>query len=214
MSTFFERLEKGLPYQQAVADLMVEDGIPCVTDTTLRTEGVVDDADLDCGGFLVEVKSLTARFTGPEDWPFHEVFIDTVSTWDRKVRERLAIIMLSKTGGGLAVLPVESSKSKWYVTRKNDTQRRMLDDFYAVSKDHLVSYDDLLRYLRAALKLETPPPKPVVEKPVIVHPFCKAHASHFCPCCKPGSYNLSDPRDREYWAGWDAQAPIVPIGEQ
>lgn len=46
------------------------------------------------------------------------------------------------------------------------------------------------------------------------HPYCKPHASHFCPCCKPHLYDPNDPKDAEYIAGWEAIAPIVPVAQE
>lgn len=53
------------------------------------------------------------------------------------------------------------------------------------------------------------------------HPYCKPHASHFCPCCKPELY-VEQPgwnaeqrkKNREQIEGWRDIAPIVPIAEQ
>jgi hypothetical protein len=45
-----------------------------------------------------------------------------------------------------------------------------------------------------------------------MHPYCKAHTSHFCPCCKPHLYRGEG--DAEKVRGWAAIAPIVLIEQQ
>lgn len=153
---FLRDLARGLPYQEIVCRRLNADGIPCVTDLTLDKGKVADECDLDCCGYLIEVKSLAIAFSGPLDWPLDEAFIDTVSTWDRKVRPRLAIINISQATGATFVIPIASTRQHWYVSSKYDKARQMDDDFYAVSRAHLTTYANLVRYLRAALDLEVP----------------------------------------------------------
>jgi len=148
---YLRMLADGLSWQEVVRDRLIADGIPCKTDTKIYAHAPKDDGDLDVGGHWVEVKSLGASFTSPSDWPFREVFIDTVEAWDIKKRERLAIINISKPTGGMVVIPVGSSRPYWYVTRKYDKQREMEDDFYAVAPEHLRTYIAFLSYLRTLL---------------------------------------------------------------
>jgi len=53
---------------------------------------------------------------------------------------------------------------------------------------------------------------PAQAPPPEVHPYCKPHASHFCPCCKPHLYDPYDPEDAKKIEGWKKIAPIVLIG--
>jgi len=46
----------------------------------------------------------------------------------------------------------------------------------------------------------------------VSYAYCKAHASHFCPCCKPHLYRGEG--DAEKIRGWAEIAPIVPIEQQ
>lgn len=145
--SFEQRLREGLPYQEVVRDMLLEQGIPCITDMRVLANRV-DECDLDCEGRLVEVKSLSAIFTGVEDWPFREVFIDTVSTWERKRRERLAIVNISRATAGVAVLFIPPTRPHWYVTRRHDRVRQIDDDFYAVAREHLRPFSDLVATLK------------------------------------------------------------------
>lgn len=160
-NTFIERLAGGLPYQAQFRDKLISDGIPCTTDTEITNDGP-DDGDIHCGPnrgeCVIEVKSLSLHFDGPDTWPYSEVFIDTVSTWDRKKGDRLAIANISKPTGGIAILPVTSTKARWYVSRKYDKQRQMWDEFYAVERDALLPYARLLKHLRLMLGVGRPIP--------------------------------------------------------
>lgn len=199
-------LAEGLPYQEVVRDRLIADGIPCTTDTKIYARVPEDHPDLWCGEYLLEVKSLGLRFTGPDDWPYAETFIDTVRTWDRKKRERLAIINISRPLGGMAVLPVASTRAHWYVTRKYDKQRQMEDSFYAVGREYLRPYSALVAHLRGLLEIGPAPAR--ADRCSL--PYCKAHRSHFCPCCKPDLYYT--PRDDKHLQGWREIAPINRIG--
>ena len=66
------------------------------------------------------------------------------------------------------------------------------------------------------LALTTAVDTPVAEPQELkeVHPYCKPHTSHFCPCCKPHLYDPTDPEDRKKIQGWRDIAPIVTIGDQ
>jgi hypothetical protein len=46
----------------------------------------------------------------------------------------------------------------------------------------------------------------------VSYAYCRPHASHFCPCCKPHLYRGEG--DAEKIRGWAEIAPIVPIEQQ
>jgi len=118
-------LEEGRQWELAIAERLVDDGIAvevppmlCRPDIASR-EAYGDAGDLFVraghgGKRTLSVKSRSLDFTGPNDFPFSYVIVDTIKAYDR-VRVSAVIIVSQKTGG-VVVVPA-TTKEHWRDTR-------------------------------------------------------------------------------------------------
>jgi hypothetical protein len=88
--------------------------------------------------FSIEVKGRPhLEFTEPQDFPYHDVSVDTVSGYNSKKRKPLAYVMVSKEQLGGIVLPTHTERA-WRQAPAYDTERRIRDNFYFADKKHFI----------------------------------------------------------------------------
>jgi len=97
----------------------------------------------------VEVKWLTATFTGARDWPYRVVFVGTVSSVDRPAAEGElhSYVLVSKDYRTLAIIPAATRTSApWRVVNRLARNTNTRHDYYALEKHQVefVAVDDLL----------------------------------------------------------------------
>jgi len=105
-----------------------------------------DDADLELC-MPVEVKHLTCDFTGPDDWPFRNFIVDSVSNFETKVRRPWRYICVNRAMTHLAIVDVRATRRAWYVERKNCKQFAdvggLVQDFYVVDTGLVTSWHSI-----------------------------------------------------------------------
>jgi hypothetical protein len=115
-----------------------------------------DEVDLTVGTRApchVDVKSRRLSFRGPSDYPWPTALVDTVSGWEAKTRKPVAVILVSKTTGGLAVVR-SSTRAQWTTSRRFDSRRGIEDSFFEVDKELLAPFDEFVEWLH---QRDTPP---------------------------------------------------------
>lgn len=95
---------------------------------------------------VVEVKSHTADYRGPQSWPWPVVIINRVDTWHRKVIKPELTVFVSQWAGGMAV--VRTDESAFDVSRLYDKRAEVYRDYFVVSNDHLQPITELAPLLR------------------------------------------------------------------
>jgi len=83
----------------------------------------------------IEVKWLTSNFTGPDDWPFKEVFIGTVSSVDRASAKGdvMAYVSVSNDYSHIALIDPKT-RGEWYKVDKLVKNTGNVETFYAIAK--------------------------------------------------------------------------------
>ncbi len=86
----------------------------------------------------VEIKQLSAQFTGPDDWPFKPKFIVCAKhSWDRSVPKPYAYIVLSKDGMNAGIV-MGHTNSEWTVEERTDTRyKNVKQEFYFCPMEHI-----------------------------------------------------------------------------
>ena len=98
-----------------------------------------DDGDLEIC-LRVEVKGLSAQFTGPDDWPFSPHFIVCAKhAWDLAMPKPYGFIYISKDEHHLAFLKGDTSKF-WTVERRKDGRMEEAEQDYYFVPMGLVSW--------------------------------------------------------------------------
>jgi len=103
--------------------------------------------DLKIKGWPFEVKSRSENFQTPEDWRFWPMFVDTVSSFDKKLVRPTGYIFVSQSTG--ALMGVSSKyKDKWTVVKKWDNKRKISEQFYCVSREYVIGETRLIERLK------------------------------------------------------------------
>jgi hypothetical protein len=152
---FFEELREGHRAAELVADALRERDLHVVV-TPLEVRDRVEDRhdfadehDLLVGArrpCRIDVKSRNLKFAGPNDYPYATAFVDTVAGWRQKTHKPVAIVLVSKLTGGMAVIP-RSSEEDWRSQPRFDRRRQIEDDFFLVDKRELTAFDALVEWL-------------------------------------------------------------------
>jgi hypothetical protein len=209
----------------AVVERLKRNGIPAFTKqpeeakTPWEKARFANERDVIVAGeIILEVKSRKLRFTENPIWfPFPTANLCTVPRWERRTEKPLAFVLHSRETGDMLVCS-SATEPVWEKHHAPDTRRGgRMDWVYRIQVTELRPFDALVAYLRQIIDpaLLTDPidtPRAAAQELKDSPPYCKAHSSHFCPCCKPHLYDPLDAKDQEYVRGWEKVAPIVPIG--
>lgn len=149
-------MTNGHKYGQLIADRLTGHGISCTVpelylvksldEIPLMTE-TEKDIILDSTGDCLEVKSRNIEFTSIDDFPWDNIIVDTVSGYKAKAQKPIAYVMVSQPTG-CAFTVMTNSEPHWTTKRLNDHQRGHSDNFYVVTKEHFVSFDYLVNYIK------------------------------------------------------------------
>ena len=90
----------------------------------------------------------TRCFSGPHDFPYETALVDTAAGWAQKAKKPVAIVLVSQSSDGLAVVRV-SGASTWTQTRRFDHKRKIYDTFLEVRRSELASFDEFVTWLKA-----------------------------------------------------------------
>lgn len=154
---FLRELKKGYEHQLIVARYLKSKNLKIDVDglrirkqkkdiPKFRDEGDLFFINKNNNKIPIEVKSRNVKFTGINDFPYNDIFVDMKTCWDRKEKYKpCAIIMISQLTHAMIVVPV-STKNKWIVKTKKDTIRDYIREYYLVDKKHLKSIDDFISW--------------------------------------------------------------------
>jgi hypothetical protein len=160
---FLSELKEGRRYEELVAELLGQRGIPASV-PPLKVRGSIseasrfaDQADVVVEGVgNIEVKSRRVRFTRPSDIPpnLMPFFVTTLASWEGCETKPLAIVVISRevatsgasSGDGIVVIP-RSTSDKWEVLNRHDNVRGIDERFLAAPKSCLRSFNALVNHL-------------------------------------------------------------------
>ena len=114
---FQRRLADGRRFENYVAEVLNGRGVSAVVpgeELGSKDEYARLDTDIVVGSRVIEVKSRaeTCVFTGPDDFPFGDIFLDTESGWNKKERKPDYYVVVSQQTGGILVVP-GSTRDQW-----------------------------------------------------------------------------------------------------
>lgn len=152
---FREQREVGQAYQEVVAGKFRSFGMSVtVLDDGFRSSiGQIDlftrySSDLLVDGEKVEVKSRSVKFTSPDDWKLWPMIIDTVSSFDEKDQKPLCYVFVSQETEALMGV-MTSTMPAWTKHKIYDRSRLITDEFYCVSREHVLDERQLVHRLNA-----------------------------------------------------------------
>lgn len=141
---FDEALRTGNEYELKVAHRLMKEGFYCSMPQLVQGSSTAEytihqkDVVVLVGGrpAVLEVKSRNLRFTGPEDYPYPTVFIDTVPGWDSKAVMPAVVVVVSQKTEAILVVPVKSTRPYWTEETIYIPSRGHLETNYTI-KPHL-----------------------------------------------------------------------------
>lgn len=148
-SDFADALRTGSEYELKVAALLMREGFFCSMPQLPEESDTADytthqkDVVVLVGGrqAVLEVKSRSFAFTGPDDYPYSTVFIDTVSGFDNKKVTPAVVIIISQQTGSILVVPVKSTRQHWEKETKYIPGRGHQETCYAIDPHLTKSWD-------------------------------------------------------------------------
>lgn len=152
-SLFVAEAAKGHAIEERVAHrfeslgFVVERIAPTIRDNVSQIASYANTVDMAVEGLRFEVKSRALAFTGPSDFPYDPVFVDTADGWLKKSPMPSVVLCVSQVTGFGMWLPVRSSAAAWVVRQTRDRVRDITDTFYAAPLACWARVPDLLRIL-------------------------------------------------------------------
>lgn len=153
---FKARAEKGLVWEQKLAQLLRENGLdvdnPVLelrdeSDVSAISDFTRNQEDLVANGKVIECKSRSLSFKSPDTFPYPDIIVDTKSGWERKANKPSFYVFWSDKTGELVAID-GATRSKWKERRMTDRARRMPDTFLIAPKSLLKSKEWLLQALK------------------------------------------------------------------
>jgi hypothetical protein len=134
---FLERLNASSRAVFLVAELQHAKGrtveIPKISfaPTAAEAENYVDGGDLIVVvRHRIEVKHLGVNFSGPENWPFREVFVSNVTAVERANGDVLAYVSVSHDCQCVAIV-ARNTQPHWYIVEAKAKNTGNVERFYA-----------------------------------------------------------------------------------
>jgi hypothetical protein len=155
---YVQAFTEGHSYNQLVAQYLNENGIKCcvpelqiaknsaeIRQLTLTEKDII----LEFSNGVLEVKSSRRSFGwDTENFPYSNMIVDTVDSYESKQQKPTAYILYSRpTGAMIAIGP--SSKPRWQKRTFFDKYQKITDDFYVVDKTDIRPIGELIDYLSA-----------------------------------------------------------------
>jgi hypothetical protein len=105
------------------------------------------EKDLITNAGVIEVKGQGRFFTSDVSaFPYSDQIVDTVESWDGKIKKPIAYVMVCIENGHCVVIPGKTH-SDWSVRTIHDKKKDRLIDFYLAKASHLVPFEKLLDFL-------------------------------------------------------------------
>lgn len=153
---FKERLTAGKIWEHKIAQILIDNGIDAVVPTDLEIKDDRDkeefarkDKDIVVGDKVIEVKSRadTCIFTGPDDFPFSDIFLETESGWNKKEVKPDYYVIVSQQTGGVIVVP-GFTRHEWNCRRVYDKRCGFASPTLVAPKKLARDMDYLIEELR------------------------------------------------------------------
>ena len=152
---YHKAMTEGHSFNEMVAERLRSEGLGC---TVPELELVTSNADiarmtktekdiiLD-NGLVLEIKSRNLGFSeNPKLFWQKDIYVDTVSGYEAKEVKPYAYVMVSQKSGNMIVVH-SSTKPYWFKKTVTDPYRKVTDSFYKIEKQHLTSWDSLIKDL-------------------------------------------------------------------
>jgi hypothetical protein len=136
---FKKELLEGYRWQQYVADYFGANGFEAVLPELAFRNNIseiktfANRPDLLLSGRYFEVKSRRLPFTCPQDFPYRNILVDTVSSWEVKDPKPRGYICVSTITGKIICLS-DKTYSKWTTREQYDRVRCITDTFYLADR--------------------------------------------------------------------------------
>jgi hypothetical protein len=153
---YVQAFTEGHSYNRLVAQYLQNNGIKCsVPDLQIaknlneRNNLTLTEKDITIDGLpdVLEVKSARRSFSWyPNEYPFGNAIVDTVSSLESKIVTPTAYVLYSRPTKAMLAVGL-SSRSRWVKKRLYDKYQDLYDDFYIVNKRDLKPMSELVEYL-------------------------------------------------------------------
>ena len=156
---FATELAQGFLWQMKVAQYLKQQGFAIkVPDIRFRDDvqeinKFEDEPDIHWCGKVFEVKSRKLHFTGPHDFPYQTILVDTVRGWQSKTHKPDTYICISTVTEAMICLPGETQKD-WIQCPRFDHIRKIKDTFYEAPKNLWISMDTLIQQMHTYLRYQ------------------------------------------------------------
>jgi hypothetical protein len=148
------RVKEGLHHQKMVADFLSRRGVECECPEVDYGDNIDKwtrkDIDIRVkGGKIIEVKSRssTCVFTNPGDFPFDDVFVDTVAGWERKEQKPYAYVFVSQDTGAMLWVPGDT-RDDWIKKHVYDSFLKYKTWTFCADRAFLRDIEELVKDLQ------------------------------------------------------------------
>lgn len=126
-----------------VADYLLDRGFSCRLPARSYAPTHADWKEHADGGDLfidqrIEVKHLSADFTGAHDWPFKDFMVCNQHSFDNAKPKPWAYFILNKNADTVAIVLVGKTKKSWTVCERTDGRNNHKQHFYLCPLDLVV----------------------------------------------------------------------------
>jgi hypothetical protein len=162
---FATQLARGHKWQTIVGVRLLQEGLVVQVAPYKLRERIEDiedftkhDIDILVGRIRpvpIEVKSRNFAFTKPEDYPYDDAMVGTVSSWEQTETQPEVVVLVSTVTSAMLAVNVESSRVDWTVVEKFDRDRGIVDRSYCCPVEHLRPFYKLVDWLKGRKEEET-----------------------------------------------------------
>ena len=154
---FFAEARKGHKWEQHIAAQLAAAGLDVTVGALTFRESIekaheyLDQQDVyvtSPGGLrlLVECKSRDLSFTTPGTFPYEDIMVDTLSSWEAKSTKPDFYLCASQRTGSIIVLP-GSTRDLWGERRTFDRVRKIWDVWLTADREMWYTIDDFVEGL-------------------------------------------------------------------
>jgi len=175
---FKNRWKKGEGYTTLIAQRLRTDGLAVVEpekrfrESFKDRKAFEDEVDLVVNGRRVEVKSRKPVWTTLADFPFPDIFVDTVKKWDGHAEAPVAMMNICQSTGAIIVVPGKSH-ALWTRREERDNYSGCLDRFYFAPRSTWATYEQLVEFLGG------PTARPIPKVPKLKDWLCHNCQDHY-----------------------------------